>query len=223
MRPAESEDLHDACTSCDHAPCSRLPHRCRAKAFGTPPAPHALRLVYVGRLIPEKGLFEALDAIAMLAAAGRRLDFTVAGTGESAGPLALQVRALGLDAIVHFTGPVAGEPKTRLWQRSEVLLLPSYSEGLPYALLEAMASGTPAITCAVGAIPDVLQDGVHGLLVPPRDALALAKAIARLDDDRSLLERLGAAARCRVRDAYSVDHLTASFATLYGEMLDASA
>jgi glycosyltransferase involved in cell wall biosynthesis len=136
--------------------------------------------------------------------------------------LATRVRALALDEVVQFVGPVAGEQKTRLLQAADVLLLPSYSEGLPYALLEAMASGMPAVTCPVGAIPDVMQDGKHGLLVPPRDRLALAKAIAALDDDRLLLDRMGKAARQRVRAGFLVEHLAANFAGLYQEMIDAA-
>lgn len=184
----------------------------------TPPG--ALRLVYVGRLIPEKGLFEALDAIALLVDSGRFLDFTIVGNGPAANALAARTKALNLNAVVHFVGHVAGVLKTRLWQDAEVLLLPSYSEGLPYALLEAMASGIPAITCPVGAIPDVVQDGVHGLLIQPRDCLALAEAIARLDDDRPLLATIAIAARRRVHEAFSIDHLAENFATLYSGMLD---
>lgn len=181
----------------------------------------ALRLLYLGRLIPEKGLYEALDAVAVLVKAGRKLHFTIAGAGPAAQALAQRVRVLKLEAVVRFTGPVAGGAKAGLWRQTDVMLLPSFSEGLPYALLEAMASGTPAVTCAVGAIPDVMQDGVHGLLVPPHDSAAIASAIARLDDERALLAAMAIAGRRRVREAFSAERLAADFSALYGDIIHA--
>jgi len=97
-----------------------------------------------------------------------------------------------------------------------VFSFPTYHrEGLPYALLEAMAAGAVPVTTRVAAIPDVMQDGVHGLLVKPRDAAGLARALARLDDDRAGLAGMAEAGRARVLEAYTVDRLADDFQRLY--------
>ncbi|HTN66590.1 MAG TPA: glycosyltransferase family 4 protein [Burkholderiaceae bacterium] len=178
-----------------------------------------LRLVYIGRLVREKGLFEALDAIASLRRAGRRLQLDIAGGGAARQELQARSAELGLSDSVTFHGPVFGAEKNALWRAADALVFPSYSEGLPYSLLEAMAAGTPAITCAVGAVPDVMQHGVHGLFVPPRDADAVAAAIAALDDDRALLERMAHAARDRVLEHYTLNRLAQDFGNLYEAVL----
>lgn len=185
-----------------------------------PPDPwRPLRLVYVGRLVRGKGLFETLDAIASLRRAGRRLHLEIAGGGADEPALRARSAELGLDDSVVFHGPLFGDRKNELWRAADLLVFPSYSEGLPYSLLEAMAAGTPAITCAVGAIPDVMRHGVHGLFVPPRDAVALAAAIAALDDDRALLARMAHAARARVLEHYTLARLAQDFSCLYEAVL----
>lgn len=179
-----------------------------------------LRLVYIGRLVREKGLFETLDAIASLRSAGRDVYVDIAGGGSAEKDLRVRSTELGLSGHVLFHGPVFGTAKNDLWCQADVLVFPSYSEGLPYALLEAMAAGTPAITCATGAIPDVMQHGVHGLFVPPRDAAAVAAAIAVLDDDRELLERMARASRARVLEQYTLARLARDFSGLYDAVLE---
>jgi glycosyltransferase involved in cell wall biosynthesis len=174
-----------------------------------------LKLVYVGRLAREKGLFEALAAIAALRAQGRRLTFAIAGGGADERALRETVERLGLSTVVQFLGPLFGAQKAALWQDGDAFIFPTYAEGLPYALLEAMAAGTPPITCAVGAIPDVMRHEAHGLFVPVRDAHALAAAIARLDDDRELLHRMALAARSQVLEHYTTTRLAADFRRLY--------
>lgn len=178
-----------------------------------------LRLIYIGRLVREKGLFEVLDAIALLRQSGRRLSLDVAGGGVEKEALCARVSALGLDDIVHFHGPVYGKEKNRLWREADVFVFPTYIEGLPYSLLEAMAAGTPPITCPVAAIPDVMQDGVHGFFVPPRDARAVADAIAILDSDRMLLDKMARAGRTRVVEAYTLERLAKDFSGLYKAVL----
>lgn len=181
----------------------------------TPDRTRPLKLVYVGRLAREKGLFEALSALATLRAQGRSLTFALAGGGKDEAALRASATQLGLADVVHFLGPVFGAQKHALWREADAFIFPTYAEGLPYALLEAMAAGTPPITCAVGAIPDVMRDGVHGLLVPLRDAPALATAIAKLDDDRALLQRMALAARSRMLEHYTIARLAADFRQLY--------
>lgn len=182
-------------------------------------ADRPLRLVYVGRLARAKGLFEAIDALRALARGGREFELRIAGEGAAMAELLAAVEAAGVKDRVRFLGPVFGSDKTRLWLESDVFVFPSYSEGLPYALLEAMAAGCVPVTTPVAAIPDVIRDGVHGLLVAPKDVCALALALAALDDDRARLERMARAARDRVLECYTIDRLAGDFRAVYRECL----
>ena len=187
-----------------------------------PPKPQApLRLLYLGRLGQGKGLMEILDAMAELRAAGEPVQLVMAGSGPEEPRLRLRVRELGLEERVSFAGAAFGEDKAKLLSVSDVLLLPSYSEGLPYALLEAMAAGVVPVATRVGGIPDVMEAGVHGMFVPVRDAHAIAAAVSDLSRDRAWLMRMSAACRVRVASAYSAERLAADFAALYGELFAA--
>lgn len=178
-----------------------------------------LSLIYVGRLVREKGLFELLEAIARLKIMGKTVFLDVAGAGQSERELKAAVSTLGLDENVYFHGPVFGAEKNRLWQKADIFAFPTYHEGLPYSLLEAMAAGTPAITCPVGAIPDVIQDGVHGFFVPPRNVDAIEQAINTLDNDRSLLNKMAHNSRERVLENYTLKRLAKDFSHLYETVL----
>jgi glycosyltransferase involved in cell wall biosynthesis len=177
-----------------------------------------LKLVYLGRLVKEKGLYEALQGLKLAHARGARAQLVLVGSGPEETQLRRFAEELGLAADVSFVPPAFGERKIKLLSDADVLVLASYSEGLPYALLEAMAAGTPAITTGVGGIPDVVSDGVHGLLVPPRDADAIASAIDRLAADRDLLARMSAACRSRIAGGYSLERLSGELRRLYSAM-----
>ena len=211
-------------TFCPDALVLRIPNAIDTAGLTVTPKPEhhgePLRLIYIGRLIREKGLFELIDALAVLAQTGRSLRLDIGGSGAAERELADRVRQYGLDQVVHFHGPVAGAVKARLWQEADVLVFPTHEEGLPYALLEAMAAGTPAITCAVGAIPDVMQHEVHGLFVALRNPEALAAAIARLDEDRAMLGRMAVACRTEVLENFSIDRLARDFNALYNAVID---
>jgi glycosyltransferase involved in cell wall biosynthesis len=99
-------------------------------------------------------------------------------------------------------------------------LFPTYHlEGLPYAILEAMAAGAVPITTRVGAIPDVMKDGVHGILIEAKSAVSLAGAIARLDDNRLLLHLMAEASRSRIIERYTVTRLAEDFQLIYDALL----
>ena len=177
-----------------------------------------LRLVYIGRLAREKGLFETLLAMKIAHAHGTRARLVIAGSGPEEARLRQLAGELGLARHVSFIGPVFGEHKTRLLGEADVLVLASYSEGLPYAVLEAMAAGAPVIATRVGAIPEVVLEGVHGLFVPPRDPEGIARAISSFASDRDLLARMSAACRMRIAGAYSMERLSGQFCGVYAEL-----
>lgn len=177
-----------------------------------------LELIYVGRLAAGKGLAESLEGLALARGRGVRARLVVCGSGPEEGALRLRAEELGLAAAVHFAGPAYGEAKARLLGAADVLLLPSHGEGLPYAVLEGMAAGAVPIVTPVGALPDVIEPGVHGVFVPVGDADAVACAIAGLASDRPRLARMAGAARRRVSSGYSLDRLAFDVASVYAAL-----
>lgn len=187
---------------------------CRdAQARRDPDAP--LRLLYIGRLAPGKGLAESIAALAAARSVGARARLVIAGSGPEEPLLRSLTQGLGLGDAVSFAGPAHGERKARLLGESDVLLLASHDEGLPYALLEAMAAGVVPVVTPVGGIPDVVQPGVHGLFVPVGEAAAIAAAIGELSRERDRLARMSAACRERVAAHYSIERLADDFTALY--------
>jgi len=177
-----------------------------------------IELIYLGRLAAGKGLDELLSGVSRTLARGCCVRLTIAGSGNDEPRLRAIVRREGLSAAVSFTGPVCGAAKRKLLARSEIFVLPSYSEGLPYSLLEAMAAGTAVIATPVGAIGDVVVDGIHGKFVPVRDAKALADAIEELAADRSALRRMRKNCQKRIASAFTVEQLAQRFAATYAAL-----
>ena len=175
-----------------------------------------LKLVYVGRLVRTKGLFEIVDAMAELKRDGREFELCIAGGGPDQAALMLASEKAGLTDRIRFLGSVFAAEKWQLWLESDVFVFPTFHrEGLPYSLLEAMAAGCVPVTTPVAAIPDVMRDREHGLFVPANDAHALANAVAALDDDRAGLFRMAEAARRRALEHYTVVRLAEDFRKLY--------
>jgi glycosyltransferase involved in cell wall biosynthesis len=185
-----------------------------------PNANAPLRLLYIGRLAPRKGLGETLVALAAARSSGLAARLVIAGAGPEERLLRQQVNDYGLENAVTFAGPTYGEDKKKLLAAADVLILASHAEGLPYALLEAMAAGVVPVVTPVGAITDVVQCGVHGVFVPIGDAGAIAAAIRELACERERLARMSAACSERVAARYSVERLADDFGALYRRLAD---
>jgi glycosyltransferase involved in cell wall biosynthesis len=169
-------------------------------------------LITVGSLRPEKGYDELLEAFSRLTAR-RQLRLRLVGDGPHRAALERRARDLGIAGRVAFLGHREDVPD--LLGTGDVFVCPSRSEAFPNAVLEAMAVGLPVIASAVGGLLDLISDGHNGLLVPPRDAGALATAIDRLVAQPTLAASLGESARRLVRDRYSFERMVASFEHLY--------
>jgi glycosyltransferase involved in cell wall biosynthesis len=178
-----------------------------------------LRLVYVGRVVEAKGLFEIVHALRELRQQNRQFTFMVAGAGRDEARFRESVRAAGIEDRTRLLGPVFGAAKRKLWLESDVFVFPSHFEGLPYALLEAMAAGCVPIVTPVAAIPDVVRSESQGFLVPARAPAGVAAAIALLDDDRTRLGRMAQAARQRISEFYTITRLAADFDAIYRAVL----
>lgn len=161
-----------------------------------------LTVVTVGRLVPEKGAPVLLQAISQLADAGTPVRLIVVGTGPLADELQAQSRALGVADLVEFRGPVGQQELPDIYRNSDVFCLPSFAEGLPVVLMEAMACGRPVVSTTIAAIPELVTDHVTGLLVLPGRPDLLAAALTELANRPELRQLLGDQAR----DAVLRDH-----------------
>lgn len=173
-------------------------------------------MVSVANLYPVKGHTHLIHALRLLKAAHPRLHLALAGRGPLHGDLSRQATGLGLQDRVHFLGLRADVPN--LLRSADLFVLPSLSEGLPLALLEAMLAGAPVVATHVGEIPEVLGDGVYGLTVPPADAVALAEAIHRILDDPEEACAMGERARVRAEARFTVRQMVDAYVALYGEL-----
>ena len=177
-----------------------------------------LRIVYMGRLAADKGVLETVEAVRILRDRGIDVSLTIAGSGSAEHEIAQAIAAKRLSDRAALVGAVFGPAKQQLWRQADALALPTAREGLPYALLEAMAASVVPVVSPVGAIPDVVQNEVNGLLVPARDAPALANALERLANDRGLLHSLACAARLRIVNHYSLVRLAEELDALYARL-----
>src|SRR5438105_300990 len=201
MRRAEvvicvSEALAEAARRCGGRDVRTIPNGVAIPAAVGPEAEPA-EVLFAGRLSPEKGIEE-------LVAATAGMNLVVAGDGP--------LRHLVPDAL----GFVPHEELGRLYERAAVVVLPSYHEGLPLSVLEAMAHGRPIVASAVGGLPELVEDGVTGFLVEPGDVEGLRTALRRLLADPALRRRLGGAARTRVAERCSWERVTAATLEAYG-------
>jgi glycosyltransferase involved in cell wall biosynthesis len=173
------------------------------------------------RLLWDKGLAEYVEAARLLRAEGRDIVFQLAGEPDAGNPAAVPVNTVQewVNAgLVQWLGHVGDMPA--LFQTVDAVILPSYREGLPKGLIEAGACGLPLVTTDVPGCREVVEDGVSGLLVPVKDASALAVAIARLQDDRELCARLGQAARQKALAEFDEKIVIARTLDVYRELLD---
>lgn len=174
--------------------------------------------ITVANLLPVKNHSILVKALARLRDAGVALTAVFVGQGserEAIETLAAD-RGLGPDRlkILGFRTDIPD-----LLHAADIFVLASQMEGLPLAILEAMSTGLPIVATAVGGIPEVVRDGVHGLLVPPGDPAALASAIGKLTTDEALRKRLGEQASARARDDFSFDTMTRKYHELYMDIL----
>ena len=168
----------------------------------------------VGRLSPEKGVDVLLDACAQSCKGGVQVTLIIAGDGPERESLQKHAARLRDVVEVHFLGNVRNV--SALYRELDLVVIPSFSEGLPNVLLECLASDTPVVATTVGAIPEVLSDPGAGEMVPPGDATALVVAIARaLQNGRSAAAQL---ARARAVSRFSIPRRVASHLALYAEL-----
>ena len=157
-------------------------------------------LLFLGLLGHNKGIYDLLDVIASHKDEFQgRLKLRVGGNGEVDKVKAL-IKAQGISDIVSYEGWVSGEKKVDLLNAADAYILPSYKEGLPISILEAMSYGLPTISTKVGVIPEIINDGVNGFLITPGDKVAIYTSIKKLLSDPQLAVLMGAKSTDKVKE-----------------------
>ena len=182
------------------------------------PRPH---IVFLGRLGVRKGVFELLKALSSPGLKQQDWHATLAGDGD---PRAFQAEAatLGIAQRLSFPGWLSQHASAELLRSATLLVLPSHAEGLPMAVIEALAYGVPIITTPVGAIPDFLAHDDSALFVPPGDADALAQSLQRLIASPGLQRRLRDRGREVFAQHFDVAEVARAFAAIYAELAPAA-
>jgi glycosyltransferase involved in cell wall biosynthesis len=178
------------------------------------PAARPNVVLFLGRLEAGKGIYDLLDALAGVRSAVPDVRLVCAGEGDRPG-VARYAERLGIADAVKFTGWVGPSGKRALLETAAAFVLPSYDEALPASLVEAMSAGVPPLVSAVGGIPEVVQDGVSGLLVAAGDRANLERRLKRLLLDRVLAGRLGEAARESARLRFSPERVLPRLEAIY--------
>ncbi len=182
--------------------------------FAPPAEPRSaggpLRVLDVGRLVPEKGAPVLLDAVARLAGRGVEVELRLVGGGELEPELRGEIARRGLQHRVTLVGAVGQDEILAQYHWADVFCLPSFQEGLPVVLMEAMATGLPVVTSPVNGIPELVRDGRNGRLVPPGRADLLADALGELAVNPGLRARLGEQARADVTARFGIDTCAAA-------------
>ena len=189
----------------------------RFKPNGPPASPPLI--VCVARLVPVKNLGLLLEACADIRARGVQFRAVLVGDGRLRGELEAECERLDLAATFEFVGAATQQRVVSFWQRATVAALTSDSEGMPVSLMEAGACGVPAVATAVGGVPELVEDGITGFLVPAGDVPALAAALERILCDHDLATRLGGAARRKVERSFSIAGQIDRLLSLWAEAL----
>jgi glycosyltransferase involved in cell wall biosynthesis len=189
-------------------PLSELPEHAGSTAV--------TRIIAVGRLSPEKGQAGLLEVFAEIGRDHHDVELILVGDGPEADRLHALATTLGISERVRFAGRLGEEDTLNEIAAADILVLPSFMEGLPIVLMEAMAVGTAVVASRVAGIPELVEDDKNGLLFTPSDWDALAKCIRRLVDDVALREKLAENGRAVVAEEFDVDRSAERLRELFG-------
>jgi colanic acid/amylovoran biosynthesis glycosyltransferase len=200
--------------------CSKFEHVQRRRVFGQP-----IKVLTVARLVEKKGVVFAIEAVAGLLSKGEEVEYTVVGDGVLRENLQQMIEGKGIERHIKLVGWKAHEEVQSLLEESHVLVAPSLTseggdqEGIPNAIKEAMASGLPVISTFHSGIPELVTDGVSGLLVPERDATSLADALTYLIRHPEMCNEMGQAGRRQVEEKFDTHGLNKQLEELYQRVL----
>jgi len=200
-----------------------VPNPVAQEYFHVQRQPEPGRFLFAGRISLGKGLLDLVRAVAMERTCVSRV--VMAGAApehEFRARLEREISESGVAALVELRGLVDEQSLLEEFAISSALILPSYQETAPMVVEQAMAAGLPVIATRVGGIPDMIEDGVSGLLIEPGDVEALRHQMRRLAGERTLGERLAECARARARDYFSAERVAESTLSVYRSVLKGS-
>lgn len=176
------------------------------------------RIVCVGRLVEIKGVDILMDAFRLLYDEGIRLKLEIFGEGQEKNRLEENARYLGISEDVIFHGVI--QDLENYLDNACVFVQPSLAEGMSNVILEAMAAGLPVVATRTGGAPDIIQDGINGLLVEPGSAEQIRHAVKKVISDEPFAQKLGKQARKTIEEKYSIDIVVDRYLELYNKILN---
>lgn len=189
------------------------PDRFRPVAFRSSPSPFTI--LCVGRLIAGKGQRDLIQAVHIMRGKGLPVALRLVGAGPDHDALADLIARLGLGDAVTLEGGVNQDRIRAYYESADLFALPSYAEGLPVVLMEAMAMGIACVSTHINGIPELIEDGVSGVLIAPSDITGLANALERLILDSALRQQLAETGRLRVLKQYDLNANLVELAELF--------
>lgn len=200
----------------DGIDCSKFAYLKRQRVSGEP-----IKVLTIARLVEKKGVSFAIEAVSRLLSKGEKIEYTVAGEGMLRENLQQLIVRMGIEGQVKLVGSKTHEEVKALLEESHVLVAPSLTsdsgdqEGIPNVIKEAMASGLPVISTFHSGIPELVTDGVSGLLVPERDAVSIADALAYLIRHPDICNAMGEAGRKHVEQKFDTNALNKKLEELW--------
>lgn len=176
-------------------------------------------VMFVGRIKREKGLFDLVECARYICSERSDIFFIAVGHGRDLNKLRRKIRKVGLQDRFIFLGQIGKDQLVKLYQNATFFTVPSYHEGMPTVLLEAMSCGLPVIVTDVRGNRDVISAGENGILVPPRDPKKIAEAIFMLLEDKTLRESLSKNARKSIEEKYTWDAVSSRFLRCYESLV----
>jgi len=177
-----------------------------------------VEVLFVGWIIPAKGVGELLDVAGRVPGA----HFTLVVPAEQTYLESLQPTLASLGECVTLLDPLPRQEILELYRRADVFVLPTWREGFPNVVLEAMAAGLPVVATPVGAIPDAVREGEEGLLIPPRDVQALEAALRQLVESATLRLAMGKRARIRAEEVFDLEAVISQLRAVYDELSESA-
>ena len=174
-------------------------------------------LLFLGRLGKRKGIYDVIEALVKVKQRHSDVLLIAAGDGERE-EVERFAKLMGVRENIEIPGWIDQKQARKLRRKSWIYVMPSYNEGLPMSILEAMSSGLPVISTPVGGIPDAVSDGVEGLLIEPGNVEQLAESIVRLLEDNALRRQMGLAAEEKIRNTFSTESTVPQIEAIYQEI-----
>ena len=176
-------------------------------------------LFVASHFFKEKGVWEIIEAIPSVVKKHKKVLFILVGGGNEEMAIKRACIEKGLQRSVWFMGHLFGEELINIYLASDLFILPTYTEGFPLVILEGMAAGLPIISTPVGAVPEIVKNGVNGFLIPPKDPLALAEKIIKLIENRPLRIEMANRNKDKVEKNYALKPVSKIFDNIYQEVI----